>query len=114
MTVLHSAPATAHPYRSKLSSTVESEIVIGYFDSPSKITDKKIKSFLKVFFRYTITTSAHYPYTWTSYAYRLWLTYLDQRNKKANVLIKLFERVILLGAAVGALRVGIVALRMTH
>ena len=91
-----------HPFKSKLSSVQEEYIAIGHFSRPSKISDQKLLKLYRRFLRYAMYTSAHYPMSLRGYWYRLWLTYLDARNKKAPGLVKNSERILVFIATVGA------------
>ncbi|WP_312299105.1 hypothetical protein [Stutzerimonas nitrititolerans] len=91
-----------YPYKSKLSSVKEEFIAIGLYSRPSKVTVARLEGLFRRFLKYSMYTSAHYPMSLKSYYYRLWLTYLDARNKKAPVLVKNTERILLFVATVGA------------
>lgn len=90
-----------YPYKSKLSSVQEEYIAAGLYAKPSKITDRELAKLYRRFLKYAMYTSAHYPMSLRSYYFRLWLTYLDARNKKAPGLIKNSERLLLFIATIG-------------
>lgn len=70
------------PYKSDLVTMNEKEIVIGMYKDPSCLTNGQIRKLFRRFFKYRHITSALHNHTALDYAWRLWLTYQDVRNRK--------------------------------
>lgn len=70
------------PCKSDLVSMNEKEIILGMYNDPGCLSDKKIKELSAKFFRYASISSALHNHTALDYFWRLWLLYLDVRNRR--------------------------------
>lgn len=70
------------PCKSDLVSMNEKEIILGMYKDPSHLSEQEIKKLSAKFFRYSSITSALHNHNALDYFWRLWLLYLDVRNRK--------------------------------
>jgi len=70
------------PCKSDIVFMNEKEIILGMYKDPGRLTDKKIADLSAKFFKYASISSALHKHTALDYFWRLWLLYLDVRNRK--------------------------------
>lgn len=72
------------PCKSDLVSFNEKEIILGMYKDPSHLSEQKIKKLSTKFFKYAAISSALHRHAALDYYWRLWLLYIDVRNRKVG------------------------------
>lgn len=91
-----------HPYKSKLASVNEDNILLSFGMEPVAISEADIRRYLRTFLRYSLATSGVRYANLADYLFRLRLLFNDRRNKRAqrHFAVVLAERLALLALAV--------------
>lgn len=87
------------PCKSDLVSFNEKEIILGMYKDPSHLSDQKIKKLSAKFFKYASKSSALHRHTVFDYYWRLWLLYIDVRNRKVWKTFIAINALVIFGGA---------------
>ena len=87
------------PCKSDLVSFNEKEIILGMYKDPSHLSEQKIKKLSTKFFKYAAISSALHRHTAFDYYWRLWLLYIDVRNRKVWKTFIAINALVIFGGA---------------
>ncbi len=87
------------PCKSDIVSFNEKEIILGMYKDPSLLSDAKIEKLSAKFFRYASISSALHKHTALDYYWRLWLLFIDVRNRKVWKTFIAINALVIFGGA---------------